>query len=111
MHDESPLTIVTMRSDGFIEELFVSRTGQHVHAGEPLFRVYSPDIERAQVDLIVAMGTASAGADAGATPIGISRAPCSGCATSAFPESRIRDVRETGVNPAPSIGPRRPPAT
>src|SRR5437016_10332271 len=30
MHDESRLTIVTMRSDGYIEELFVSRTGQHV---------------------------------------------------------------------------------
>jgi membrane fusion protein, copper/silver efflux system len=41
MHDETRLTIVTMRSDGFVEDLFVSRTGQHVHAGEPLFRVYS----------------------------------------------------------------------
>ena len=35
------LTVVTMRSDGYIEELFVNKTGQHVHAGEPLFRVYS----------------------------------------------------------------------
>src|SRR5262249_6865127 len=40
MHDESRLTVVTMRSDGFVEDLFVSRTGQHVHAGQPLFRVY-----------------------------------------------------------------------
>src|SRR5207247_2065948 len=46
MHDESRLTVVTMRSDGFVEDLFVSRTGQHVHAGEPLFRVYSVDIKR-----------------------------------------------------------------
>src|SRR6266536_5666397 len=51
MHDESRLTIVAMRSDGFIEDLFVGKTGQHVHAGEPLFRVYSPDIVRAQIDL------------------------------------------------------------
>jgi Cu(I)/Ag(I) efflux system membrane fusion protein len=51
MHDESRLTIVTMRSDGYIEELFVDKSGQHVHAGEPLFRVYSPDIVSAQVNL------------------------------------------------------------
>src|SRR3954453_22649865 len=55
MHDESRLTIVAMRSDGFIEDLFVNKTGQHVRAGEPLFRVYSPEIQRVQIDLIVAM--------------------------------------------------------
>src|ERR1700752_1315801 len=60
MHDESRLAIVAMRSDGYIEELFVNKTGQHVHAGQPrpprqpLFRVYSPDIVRAQIDLSVA---------------------------------------------------------
>src|SRR5438445_72261 len=32
-HDESRLTIVTMRSEGYIEDLFVNKTGQHVHAG------------------------------------------------------------------------------
>ena len=53
-HDEARLMVVTMRSEGFIEQLFVGKTGQHVHAGEPLFRVYSPDIQRAQIDLIVA---------------------------------------------------------
>ena len=41
-HDEGRLTIVTMRADGYIEELFVSRTGQHVHAGDPLFRCTAP---------------------------------------------------------------------
>ena len=44
-HDESLLTIVTVRSDGFIEELFVNKTGQHVNKGEPLFRFYSPQIQ------------------------------------------------------------------
>src|SRR5262245_1137619 len=52
MHDDARLTIVTMRSDGFIEALFVNRTGQHVQAGEPLFRVYSPEIQRAQIDFL-----------------------------------------------------------
>ena len=32
-HDEALLTIVTVRSDGYIEELFVNKTGQHVKEG------------------------------------------------------------------------------
>jgi Cu(I)/Ag(I) efflux system membrane fusion protein len=53
VHDESRLTIVAMRSDGYIEELFVNKTGEHVSAGDPLFRVYSPEIISAQIDLRV----------------------------------------------------------
>jgi Cu(I)/Ag(I) efflux system membrane fusion protein len=98
MHDESRLTIVTMRSDGFIEELFVNKTGQHVHAGEPLFRVYSPDIQRAQIDLLTAMGSAQrgiGGADGNRNLEGaLQRLRNLG-----VPESRIREVRETGANP------------
>lgn len=41
-HDKSLLTVVTVRSDGYVEELFVNKTGQHVKEGEPLFRFYSP---------------------------------------------------------------------
>ena len=32
-HDETLLTIVSMRSDGYIEDLFVNKTGQHVQEG------------------------------------------------------------------------------
>ena len=56
-HDEAMLTIVTVRSDGYIDELFVNKTGQHVKKGEPLFRLYSSQIQLAQSDLIVAMRT------------------------------------------------------
>jgi Cu(I)/Ag(I) efflux system membrane fusion protein len=100
MHDESRLTIVTMRSDGFIEDLFVSRTGQHVHAGEPLFRVYSADIQRAQIDLLTAMGTSQRGS--GVTASDASRnveGALQRLRNLAVPESRIREVRETGANP------------
>ena len=54
-HDESLLWIVTVRSDGYIEDLFVNKTGQHVREGEPLFRFYSPQIQVAQADLMVAL--------------------------------------------------------
>jgi membrane fusion protein, copper/silver efflux system len=100
MHDESRLTVVTMRSDGFVEDLFVSRTGQHVHAGEPLFRVYSVDIQRAQIDLLIAMGT---GQRASGVPASDANRNLEGALQRlrnlAVPESRIREVREKGVNP------------
>ena len=54
-HDETLLTIVTVRSEGYIEDLFANKTGQHVKQGEPLFRLYSAQIQLAQSDLIVAM--------------------------------------------------------
>ena len=57
MVDERRLTVVAMRSDGYVEELFVNATGHAVRAGEPLFRVYSPDIVRAQIDLQQAAGS------------------------------------------------------
>jgi Cu(I)/Ag(I) efflux system membrane fusion protein len=85
MHDESRLTIVAMRSDAYIEELFVSKTGQHVHAGDPLFRVYSPDIVSAQVDL------RNGGAEQRLRNLGV-------------PESHIRDVR-SGKNPMSLVWP------
>jgi Cu(I)/Ag(I) efflux system membrane fusion protein len=100
MHDESRLTIVTMRADGFVEDLFVSRTGQHVHAGEPMFRIYSPDIQRAQIDLLTAMGAAQRGSGlaAGDANRGLDGA-LQRLRNLAVPESRIREVREKGTNP------------
>jgi Cu(I)/Ag(I) efflux system membrane fusion protein len=97
-HDESRLTSVTVRSDGFIEDLFVSKTGEHVHAGEPLFRIYSPDIQSAQIGLIIAVGSAqrgTMGADATRTVDGAMQR----LRNLGVPESRIKEVRETGGNP------------
>ncbi|HUT50973.1 MAG TPA: efflux RND transporter periplasmic adaptor subunit [Alphaproteobacteria bacterium] len=54
-HDESMLWVVTVRSNGYIEDLFVDKTGAHVKAGEPMFRFYSPQIQLAQVDLLVSL--------------------------------------------------------
>ena len=107
--DERRLTVVTLRSDGYIDELFVNATGQPVRAGEPLFRVYSADIQRAQIDLIVAMRAVqrgTVGTDAERSFEGAMQR----LRNLGVPESRIREVRETGANPrtldwpAPSAG-------
>ncbi|MGE0022161.1 MAG: efflux RND transporter periplasmic adaptor subunit [Hyphomicrobium sp.] len=48
--DERTLRMITLRADAFIEKLYVNENGRHVRAGEPLFRVYSPDFLRALVE-------------------------------------------------------------
>ena len=48
--DERTLLTVALRADSFIEKLYVNETGRHVKKGEPLFRIYSPDMVRVQVD-------------------------------------------------------------
>ena len=106
-HDESLLTIVTLRTDGFIEELFVNKTGQHVSKGEPLFRVYSPQIQSAQTDLIVAMrARGKTGPEADKELEGAMLR----LRNLGIPQDRIDEVRNTGTNPrtldwpAPSDG-------
>lgn len=96
--DERRLTIVALRSDGYVEDLFVNTTGQTVRAGEPLFRIYSAQVQQAQIDLIVAMRAlqrGTAGADAERSLEGAMQR----LRNLGVPESRIREVRETGANP------------
>jgi Cu(I)/Ag(I) efflux system membrane fusion protein len=95
-HDESRVTVVTVRTEGYIEDLFVNKTGQHVHAGQPLFRMYSPEIQRAQADLIVAVRASKRGmSDEGDSLSGsIQR-----LRNLSVPESQIKEVREKGTNP------------
>lgn len=52
--DERTLRVVSLRADAFIEKLYVNETGMHVKAGEPLFRIYSPQMVTAQVNYQVA---------------------------------------------------------
>lgn len=52
--DESRLSLVTLRVDGWVEELFVNQTGQSVRRGDPLFTLYAPMLVSAQEELLVA---------------------------------------------------------
>jgi membrane fusion protein, copper/silver efflux system len=97
-HDEARLTVVTTRSDGFVENLFVSRTGQNVHAGEPLFRMYSPEIVRAQVDLLVSIRAAARGV-AGMDSERAVEGAIQQLRNLGVSDTRIREVRETGKTP------------
>jgi Cu(I)/Ag(I) efflux system membrane fusion protein len=88
---------VTVRSDGYIEDLFVNKTGQHVAKGEPLFRFYSPQIQLAQADLMVALRAegASSKAEASRSLAGAMQK----LRNLDVPDSRIDEVRKSMTNP------------
>ena len=94
--DERRLTIVSMRSEGYVEELFVDTTGQTVRKGESLFRVYSPDIQQALADLLVVSGRGQPAPALGQSSLNgtVRRLRNLG-----VPEIRIQELRESGLNP------------
>jgi membrane fusion protein, copper/silver efflux system len=105
--DERRVVVVTMRTDGYVEDVFVNTTGQTVRAGEPLFRVYSQDIQQALADLIVIAGHGQGASKVDQFRLdGVVRR----LRNLGVPESSIRDVIERGSVsrtidwPAPAAG-------
>jgi Cu(I)/Ag(I) efflux system membrane fusion protein len=62
---ERGLAQITTRFSGWIQKLLVSETGERVKRGQALALIYSPDVLRAEQELLVAAGwNASGGPDA-----------------------------------------------
>ncbi|NIO16041.1 MAG: efflux RND transporter periplasmic adaptor subunit [Deltaproteobacteria bacterium] len=53
-YDETKISTVNTKIAGWIENLFVDKTGQFVKAGEPLLEIYSPELVSAQKELLIA---------------------------------------------------------
>jgi len=53
--DEGRLNAVNAKFAGYIERLFVDRTGQPVRRGQPLLMVYSPDLVATERELLLAL--------------------------------------------------------
>ncbi len=58
-YDESLLSHVHLRTDGWIERLFVRSEGERVRRGEPLFELYSPSLVTAQEEYLQALSVAN----------------------------------------------------
>ncbi|MDD4053019.1 MAG: efflux RND transporter periplasmic adaptor subunit, partial [candidate division Zixibacteria bacterium] len=56
--DETRTQKVTIRTGGWVKELFVDKTGQYVSAGQPLLSIYSQELYQAGQDLLVAKKSA-----------------------------------------------------
>lgn len=55
--DETRLHHVTVKIDGWVNDLFASVTGQEVKKGDPLFTIYSPDLLSAEREYLTALET------------------------------------------------------
>ena len=54
-YDETHLYTINTKFDGWIDKLYVDFEGEHVHRGQPLFTIYSPDLVSAQQDFLLAV--------------------------------------------------------
>jgi Cu(I)/Ag(I) efflux system membrane fusion protein len=63
-YDESSLSEVNLKVRGWITKLYVSKTGQRVDKGQPLFAMYSPELYNAEQDYLLGLQGAAAMAQA-----------------------------------------------
>jgi len=54
-YDEQRLTHINLRISGWVEDLFVDYTGQHLRKGQPLFTLYSQELVSAQEEYLLAV--------------------------------------------------------
>lgn len=52
--DETRLSAISPKIDGWVERLYVSATGQPIRAGQPVLSLYSPMLVQAQEELLLA---------------------------------------------------------
>ena len=55
-YDESRLSRIVSRVDGYVEKLYVDKTFTVVHKGDPLAAIYSPELYSTAQELILATG-------------------------------------------------------
>ncbi len=54
-YNEQRIAHVNLRVSGWIEDLYVDFTGQHVKKGQPLFTLYSPELAATQEEYLLAL--------------------------------------------------------
>jgi Cu(I)/Ag(I) efflux system membrane fusion protein len=59
--DETKVAHIHLKTDGWVEKLFVSFTGQKVKAGDPMLSIYSPAFYTAQREYLSALRAARTG--------------------------------------------------
>jgi Cu(I)/Ag(I) efflux system membrane fusion protein len=106
--DERKQTVVTLRAEGYIEELHVNATGETVKAGAPLFRLYSAPLVQAQLEYALAIKASRNMHDA--SQMAMVDGAAQKLRSLGMPEARIREIQESGTVsrtiewPAPASG-------
>ena len=91
---ETGLHDVSLRVGGWIQKLYANQEGQHVHAGDPLFDLYSPDLIAAGGELV---GSIRAVRALGSTPDDSVRRSAEGLVASAKRKLALLDVPDAQV--------------
>lgn len=66
---------IHVRTEGWIEKLFVNYTGQKVEKGQPFLSIYRPEFYRTQLDYLTALRTAKLGGSLAKSEGSIARSP------------------------------------
>ncbi|MCX7018784.1 MAG: efflux RND transporter periplasmic adaptor subunit [Candidatus Sumerlaeota bacterium] len=56
-YNEAALTDVSVKYPGWIEKLYADSTGKQIHAGDPLFEIYAPELYSAEAEYLAALGS------------------------------------------------------
>lgn len=73
-HNEDSVRAVSAKYDGWIERSYYNTIGEHVHAGTPMFEIYSPALVTTQQEYLSAIAFAKRLEDSGAYPEAVDRA-------------------------------------
>jgi len=94
--DETRLKRVQIRVSGWVERLYVNRTGEHVSAGDPVLMIYSPELYQSEREYLIEHGLrdsmAGMGHEAGASAAAEQRLRLLG-----VPEDEIRRLAREGT--------------
>ena len=101
--DETRLTAVSLKVDGWVERVYVDFTGREVRAGEPLLELYSPMVASAAEELLLARRLlAEVGGDSSEAAASARSLVASARRRLAWwdvPAAEIRRIEETGEAP------------
>lgn len=93
-YDERGLTQVTLKTTGWVREVFVDSIGRPVRKGEPLFTLYSPDLLATQDEYLLAVRTQG---QLAASPLGEAKANASSLVTSARERLKLWDLTDQQI--------------
>ena len=92
--DERGLTQVTLKTSGWVREVFVNSIGRPVRKGEPLFTFYSPDLLATQDEYLLAL---RAQAQLAASPLDEAKANAASLVASARERLRLWEVTDAQI--------------
>ncbi|CUQ65348.1 efflux RND transporter periplasmic adaptor subunit [Candidatus Nitrospira inopinata] len=93
-YDERGFTQVTLKTSGWVREVFVNSTGQPVRKGEPLLTFYSPDLLATQEEYLLAV---RAQAQLAASPLPDAKEHAAALVASARERLRLWDVTDEQI--------------